>query len=77
MIYDYDELSIPWHYNHLLQTKDWEDRDGNKRYTTEIIAWRMQMLDRVGKTAEAEYPEERFPTEEPAEADVPEDDIPF
>jgi len=35
------------------------------------------MLDRVGKTAEAEYPEERFPTEGPVEADVPEDDIPF
>jgi len=35
------------------------------------------MLDRAGKTAEAEYPEEHFPTEEPVEADEPEDDIPF
>ena len=35
------------------------------------------MLDRAGKTAEAEYPEKRFPTEEPVEADGPEDDIPF
>jgi len=66
-----------------LQTRDWEDRDGNKRYTTEIIAWRMQMLDRAGKTAETEYPEERFPAERPAEAtaiagpEEPEDNIPF
>jgi len=35
------------------------------------------MLDRAGKTAEAESAEERFPTEEPIEAEVPEDDIPF
>ncbi len=27
-----------------LQTREWEDRDGNKRYTTEIIANEMQML---------------------------------
>jgi single-strand DNA-binding protein len=66
-----------------LQTRDWEDRDGNKRWTTEIIAWRMQMLDRAGKSGEAASVEERFPTEEPAEAmppadpEAPEDDIPF
>ena len=66
-----------------LQTRSWEDRDGNKRWTTEIIAWRMQMLDRAGKSGEAVSVEERFPTEEPAEAtptadpEAPEDDIPF
>ena len=27
-----------------LQTRDWEDRDGNKRTTTEIVAQTMQML---------------------------------
>lgn len=27
-----------------LQTRDWEDRDGNKRTTTEIVASTMQML---------------------------------
>jgi single-strand DNA-binding protein len=27
-----------------IQTRDWEDRDGNKRYTTEIVAQQMQML---------------------------------
>ena len=28
-----------------LQTRDWEDKGGNKRYTTEIVASQMQMLD--------------------------------
>lgn len=66
-----------------LETRDWEDRDGNKRRTTEIRAWRMQMLDRAEKSGEAASVEERFPTEEPAEAtptadpEAPEDDIPF
>ena len=27
-----------------LQTRKWNDKDGNERYTTEIIADRMQML---------------------------------
>jgi single-strand DNA-binding protein len=58
-----------------LQTRAWEDRDGNKRYTTEIVAWRMQMLDRTGKAPEAESGEDRFPAEEPP--DIPDDDIPF
>lgn len=28
-----------------LQTSDWQDKDGNKRYTTEIIVRSMQFLD--------------------------------
>ncbi len=42
-----------------LQTRDWEDREGNKRYTTEIVALDMQMLGRRGDTGgydEAEPP---------------------
>lgn len=31
-----------------LQTRSWEDRDGNTRYTTEVKAQEMQMLDSRG-----------------------------
>ncbi len=31
-----------------LQTRDWEDKEGNKRWTTEIVALEMQMLGRRG-----------------------------
>ena len=63
-----------------LQTRDWEDRDGNKRYTTEIIAQNMQMLDRAGsigagRDMSAASKEDGFPMEEPIS--IPEDDIPF
>ncbi|HET57002.1 MAG TPA: single-stranded DNA-binding protein [Deltaproteobacteria bacterium] len=32
-----------------IQTRSWDDKDGNKRYTTEIVASTMQMLDRKGQ----------------------------
>jgi single-strand DNA-binding protein len=35
-----------------IQTRSWEDRDGNKRYTTEIVAQTMQMLGRRGETGD-------------------------
>ncbi len=58
-----------------LQTKSWEDRDGNKRYTTEVLAQNMQMLGSAGKGGRAEPADKDFPVEEPIT--VPEDDIPF
>ena len=33
-----------------IQTRSWEDKEGVKRYTTEIIASNMQMLDSKGQT---------------------------
>ena len=58
-----------------LQTRSWEDRDGNKRWTTEIVASTMQMLGSPRDTAA--QPE--VPPPGPAVADMPEpdDDIPF
>lgn len=32
-----------------LQTRQWEDRDGNKRYTTEIVAREVQFLNGGGE----------------------------
>ncbi len=54
-----------------LTTRAWEDRDGNKRYTTEIKAENMIMLGGQGG-------DERTVTPGPAnEAPPIEDDIPF
>ena len=35
-----------------LQTRDWEDQNGQKRYTTEVKAQRVQFLDPKGRGAE-------------------------
>jgi len=34
-----------------LQTRNWEDKDGNQRTTTEIVTTGMQMLGRAGVSA--------------------------
>lgn len=43
-----------------LQNRSWDDRDGNKRYTTEIVARNVQFLDAPrnggGESAQAELP---------------------
>ncbi|MBN1226045.1 MAG: single-stranded DNA-binding protein [Deltaproteobacteria bacterium] len=58
-----------------LQTRSWDDRDGNKRYTTEIIAQGMQMLDRADKSGQPSSFDETPPPEEPPDSN--EDEIPF
>ena len=35
-----------------IQARSWDDKDGNKRYATEIIALNMQMIERKGQSAD-------------------------
>jgi single-strand DNA-binding protein len=63
-----------------LQTRKWQDKDGNDRYTTEIVANEMQMLGgRGGGTAPMESPASRETSSASATAggDDFDDDIPF
>ncbi len=53
-----------------LRTRSWEDRDGNKRWTTEIIAKDIQILDTKGTPEEAGETD-LAPPEPPIEDDVP------
>ena len=58
-----------------LQTRSWDDRDGNKRYTTEIRAARVLMLGRAeGGRVDSEMPGPEMGVDagpEPAEDEVP------
>ncbi len=38
-----------------IQTRSWDDKDGNKRYTTEIVASDMQMLGPKDEGARKEF----------------------
>ena len=68
-----------------LQTRKWQDQQGQDRYTTEILADEMQMLDsRGGGSADFAPSQQRggasqsAPQPQPAAADNSfEDDIPF
>jgi single-strand DNA-binding protein len=61
-----------------LQTRSWDDKEGKKRYTTEIRGDRVVLLGGPGRGGPAAEREEgaREPAKEPA-ADITEDDIPF
>ena len=54
-----------------LQTKEWTDRDGNKRYTTEVRAQQVLMLGKATDTPKQAEPEAA------GHPDLNEDDIPF
>jgi single-strand DNA-binding protein len=42
-----------------LQTQSWEDKDGKKRYTTEVVAQTLQMLGSAGERITAEKESDR------------------
>jgi single-strand DNA-binding protein len=43
-----------------LRTRKWQDQSGQDRYTTEIVANEMQMLDSRGSGQGAPYPDENY-----------------
>jgi single-strand DNA-binding protein len=60
-----------------IQTRVWEDKEGNKRSTTEIVASNMQMLDSKGQRG-PESSQEEPPLPHPgADGPLPDDDVPF
>ena len=65
-----------------IQTRKWQDKDGNDRYTTEVVGNEMQMLGSRagggGGGAPADSPSAKAPAPAPAPAsDDFDDDIPF
>jgi single-strand DNA-binding protein len=60
-----------------IQTKSWEDKDGNKRTTTEIIANNMQMLDSKGMTKSQDTTEDNQFQQYSGVDQIPEEDVPF
>jgi len=68
-----------------LQTRKWQDNNGQDRYTTEIVADQMQMLDSRGGSAafDGNKPAQQQSAPAPAASPAPapdqgfDDDIPF
>lgn len=59
-----------------LQTRSWEDKDGQKRFTTEIVASNMQILDRGPSRDQQGGGDERVPAGAEMEQ-ASDDDVPF
>ena len=60
-----------------IQTRSWEDKEGVKRSTTEIIASNMQMLDSKGGAKGQENTHENPPAPFSSADALPENDVPF
>lgn len=70
-----------------LRTRKWQDKNGIERYTTEIVASEMNMLDSRGAGASANIPHEKAvpqhtethdqPSSTPQTDEPIDDDIPF
>jgi single-strand DNA-binding protein len=60
-----------------IQTREWDDRDGNKRRTTEIVASNMQMLDSRGSSPGTPTSSGETEGQEKMEIGITDDDIPF
>ena len=59
-----------------LQTREWTDREGNKRYTTEVRAQRLQLLGRPDDRGAAGSAPSAEEAPEPS-GEIADDDIPF
>lgn len=64
-----------------LQTREWDDKDGNKRRTTEVVASDMVMLgskaEGGGSAPQRESPRQPVQTAEAPDVAITDDDIPF
>jgi single-strand DNA-binding protein len=62
-----------------LRTRAYDDKEGNKRYTTEIVADNFTMLGRKSDYDGSKSSAERSPEEMPVDFDesAPDDDLPF
>jgi single-strand DNA-binding protein len=70
-----------------IKTRKWEDKEGQTRYTTEIIGDVMQMLDKRDSVASAPSQNPTTPTSQPQQTQQPQssspepeataDDLPF
>lgn len=75
---EYLRKGSPIYIQGKLQTRKWQDKEGNDRYSTEIVAQSMQFLSSKGsgdRAAPAQR-EQRAPAQGPDTVDY-DDDIPF
>ncbi|MBI4482469.1 MAG: single-stranded DNA-binding protein [Acidobacteria bacterium] len=61
-----------------LQTREWDDKDGNKRRTTEVVANNMQILEPKGEArASAVTAPAAAGSAPPSDVEITNEDIPF
>ncbi len=57
-----------------MQTRSWNDKEGVKRYTTEVVARQVQVLTKLQETPAGAPPADEAPA---ADGEPLDEDIPF
>lgn len=73
----YVKKGNPLYIEGKIRTRSWDDKDGVKRYTTEIVADNMQMLGTKQSNEEAASAPENISTEDIENIPAEDDDLPF
>jgi single-strand DNA-binding protein len=75
----YVKKGDPLYIEGRIRTRSWDDKDGNKRYFTEIVGLNMQMLGGGKKTDDTSVSQSNQVTESEGATGIPEDedDLPF
>ena len=63
-----------------MQTRKWQDKDGNDKYTTEILGNEMNMLGGKQSSSDGDAYDQSQPTSQTAQSQdsqISEEDIPF
>ena len=62
-----------------IRTREWQDKDGNNRYTTEIVVNEMKMLDNKPSGAQPQQQQQGFDNDNPMPGmiNIDDEDIPF
>jgi len=60
-----------------IRSRSWDDKEGNKRFTTEILANQMQMLGSAGGSGGIAGPEKEGATTESEPPPIQDDEVPF
>lgn len=68
----YLKKGSPVYIDGALQTRDWEDKDGQKRYTTEIVMRDFQFLSSGESSGDRQQSTSQAPS-----SDINDDDIPW
>ena len=81
---EYLKKGSPCYVEGRLQTRKWTDKEGNDRYSTEVVGDRLQLLGSKGDAPERPAQTKRDPAAKPASAGLQQqrtndfdDDIPF
>ena len=68
IVRDYVKKGSKVYIEGRLQTRKWQDQEGKDRYTTEIVASEMQMLDSRGDNPEQAPQQQAAPQQAPQQA---------